>query len=120
MKSAKRLLLRLIVTPDRVRKVIVHVLAAFMQWATDTKAWNSISALPRWLRRLADFIDSWNMAELPESQDILLSELVRYAVTDEAVDKLIDAVVGMKSGNYPDGSRFLCRRDLIKMLRSAK
>lgn len=116
----KRLLLRLIVRPDRVRKLIARTVSAFMQWAADTRAWDAVSALPRWLRRLADFIDGWNAAELPADKDRLISELVRYAITDEAVDRLMETVVGLEAHSYPEGSRLLDRSELIKALKDAR
>lgn len=116
----RRFLLKLAVTPDRVRTLVARILSWFLLWATETKAWDAVSLLPKWLRRLADFIECWNAAELPADRDRLVSDLTRYAVTDEAVDRLIDTVVGLRDGNYPEGSAAVSRKTLVRMLRNSR
>lgn len=120
IRRIRRFLLRLAVTPERARSLIARVLSLFLAWATETRAWDAVSLLPRWLRRLADFIDCWNAAELPADKDRLISELVKYAVTDAAVDRLIDTVVGLRAGNHPLESVSVSKRELVRALRNMK
>lgn len=116
----RRLFLGLAVTPARVRRIIAGVVSWFLQWATTSKAWDAVSLMPRWLRRLADFIDCWNAAELPEDKDALIAELVRYAVTDEGVERLIDAIAGFEAKANTDGVVFLSRPELVKLIKESK
>lgn len=95
MSTIKRFFLSLLVTPERVRKVIAHVLAWLIHWCVDRGAWDAVSTFPKWLRKLADFIEQWNNTELPAEQDYLLADLVADAVTDEDVDSLLGTVSAM-------------------------
>ena len=105
LKSIRRCLLKLTVTPQRVRSVIARAISLFLRWATETKAWGSVSQLPKWLRLLADFIDRWNATTIPENKDRLIADLVKKALTDEGVGRLIDeiAVLEYKGGETSNG-----------------
>lgn len=92
----KRLLISWIVTPKRARKLIAKVLSWLILRCVLKGTWDVVSALPVWLRKLADFIERWNETELTEERDRLIADLVSDAVTDEAVDKLIDRISAMK------------------------
>lgn len=120
MKSIRRFVLKMVVTPARVRRIIAGAVSWFLQWATASKAWDAVSLLPKWLRRLADFIECWNATDLPEDRDALIAWLVRYAVTDAGVDRLIDTIAGFEAKAIPDGVRFLSRSELVKLLKEAK
>lgn len=121
MGIIRRFFVRIAVTPERTRRVVARSLSLFLQWAMESKAWETVSLLPKWLRRLADFIECWNEASIQEDRDRLLAELVRYAVTDEAVERLIDTVVGLEAeSNDASGVRVLSRPEIVKMIRNAR
>lgn len=105
LKSIRRFLLKLAVTPKRVRSLIARAISLFLRWATETKAWDAVSQLPKWLRLLADFIDCWNETELPENKDRLIAEMVKRALTDEGVGRLIDEIAALeyRGGKNGDG-----------------
>ena len=105
LKKIRRFLLLRTVTPERVRALVVRVISWFLQWATAKKAWGSVSQLPKWLRLLADFIDHWNATTIPENKDRLIADLVKKALTDEGVGRLIDeiAVLEYKGRGNSDG-----------------
>lgn len=92
----KRWLISLIVTPKRARSTIAHVVSWLLELCIMKGMWDVVSEFPKWLRRLADFIDRWNESTLPEDKDHLIADLVKDAVTDEAVDKLVDAISAME------------------------
>lgn len=120
IKTIRRFFLKVAVTPERTRRIVGGTISAFLQWAIETKAWDAVSRLPKWLRSLADFIDRFNESELPEERDRLIAELVKYAITDEAVGRLIDTIAGFEAKAHPDGVKFLSRPDLIRMLKDAR
>ena len=92
----KKLLISWLVTPKRVRKLIAKAVSWFLYRCMIKGAWDVISTFPRWLRRLADFIDQWNATELPEDKDRLITELVVDAITDEDIDKLLAQLTAVK------------------------
>lgn len=92
----KRWFISLVVTPTRVRKVIATAVSWFLQKCLRQRAWDVVAALPVWLRRIADFIDCWNAAELPADKDALVADLVKNALTDEAVDRLVDEITALE------------------------
>lgn len=120
LRRIRRLFLKIAVTPSRTRRLIAGLISWFLQWATASKAWDAVSLLPKWLRRLADFIECWNAADLPEDKDRLIAELVKYAITDEAVGRLIDTIAGFEAKAHSDGVKCLSRPDLIRMLKDAR
>jgi hypothetical protein len=93
----KKWLLSKIVTPSRVRRLVAAALSWLIYWCMARGAWDAVSAATAWIRRLADFIDSWNATSLPEEKDRLVADLVARAVTDEAVDRLVERVAAMKA-----------------------
>lgn len=92
----KRLILSWILTPKRARKIIANVISCLLYRCMVKGAWDVVSALPKWLRKIADFIDRWNETELTEDKDRLITELVGDAITDEAVDRLVDVVSSLE------------------------
>lgn len=94
-KWIKTKLIGLLVTPDRVRRLIAAGISWFMSWCCMQEAWEAVSALPKWLRKLADLIDSWNGTELSPIKDELVADLVKEAITDEQVDLLVDRISSM-------------------------
>lgn len=104
VKAIRKFFLKLAVTPERSRSLIARVLSLFLQWATETRAWDAVSQLPKWLRLMADFIDRWNATELPEDKDRLIAGLVKRALTDEDVGRLIDEIAALEMKQGPDGT----------------
>lgn len=98
MKRIKKFFLRILITPDRARRLIARIVSGLLLRAREHEAWDSVKAFPRWLRRLADFIDRYSVAEIPEEQDELVAELVRDAVTDAMVDRLLERVSALDTG----------------------
>lgn len=92
----KKLLISWLVTPKRARKWIACILSWIIYRCILKGTWDVISALPTWLRKIADFIDGWNATELPKEKDRLIADLVADAVTDEAVDRLLDRVTALQ------------------------
>lgn len=92
----KRWILSKIITPKRARKLIAGVLSWLIYRCIVRGAWDVLSATTVWLRKLADFIDSWNETELPAEKDRLIADLVADAVTDELVDRLVDTVSALQ------------------------
>lgn len=100
----KRFLIGLIITPKRARKIVARAISAVLQRVLRDKTWFVAGDLATWLRKLADFIDRWNVAELPADKDKIIAELVGSALTDEAVDHLIDEVAALEMKPGPDGT----------------
>lgn len=97
----KRWLLSKLITPTRARRLIAGVLSWLIYRCMARGAWDALSAMTAWLRKIADFIDGWNETDLPEEKDRLIADLVAEAVTDEMVDKLVDTVSAMKTEAAP-------------------
>ena len=93
----KKWILSLILTPKRVRKVVANVVSWLIYYSTAKGTWNTVLSCAAWLRRLADFIESWDRADFPEDKDRLIADLVSEAITDEAVDRLVERVAAMKA-----------------------
>lgn len=93
----KRWILSKIITPARVRRIVAGVLSWLIYMAIEKGTWDAVRAVAAWMRKLADFIESWSTAGLPEEKDRLLSDLVSDAITDEAVDRLVDRVAAMRA-----------------------
>lgn len=93
----KRWILSKLVTPTRVRRVVAGVLSWLIYTAIAKGTWDAVRAVAAWMRKLADFVESWSTAGLPEEKDRLLYDLVSGAITDEAVDKLLDRVAAMRA-----------------------
>lgn len=93
----KKWLLSKIVTPSRVRRLVAAALSWLIYWCMARGTWDAVSAVTAWIRRLADFIDSWNATSLPAEKDRLVADLVAHAVTDEAVDLLVERVAAMEA-----------------------
>lgn len=92
----KRLLISWLVTPKRARKWIACILSWIIYRCILKGTWGVISALPTWLRKIADFIEGWNATDLPKEKDKLIADLVADAVTDEAVDRLLERVTALQ------------------------
>ena len=93
----KKWLLSKLITPTRVRRLVATALSWLIYWCMARGAWDAVSAATAWIRRLADFIDSWNATSLSEEKDRLVADLVARAVTDEAVDSLVERVAAMEA-----------------------
>lgn len=93
----KKWLLSKLVTPTRVRKIVASVVSWLIYGAIARGIWDSVLDVARWMRHLADFIESWDKADLPVDKDKIISELVSKAITDEAVDKLLERVAAMRA-----------------------
>ena len=93
----KKWLLSKLVTPKRVRKIVASVVSWLIYGAIARGIWDSVLDVAKWMRHLADFIESWDKADLPEDKDKIISELVSRAITDEAIDRLLERVVAMKA-----------------------
>lgn len=93
----KRWLVSRLVTPGRVRRLIALALSWLIGKCVVSGAWDAVSTFPSWLRRLADFIERWNLVDAPDERERLLADLVADAVTDEQVDRLIDEVAAMEA-----------------------
>ena len=93
----KKWILSKIVTPTRVRKVVAGVLSWLIYTAVAKGAWDVVRSVARWMRKLADFIESWSATELPSDKDHMLYDLVADAITDEAVDLLVERVAAMRT-----------------------
>ncbi len=93
----KKWLLSKLITPTRVRRLVATALSWLIYWCMARGAWDAVSAATAWIRRLADFIDSWNAAGPLEEKDRLVADLVARAVTDEAVDSLVERVAAMNA-----------------------
>ena len=93
----KKWLLSLFLTPKRVRKVVANVISWLIYQSIAKGAWGTVLSCTAWLRKLADFIESWNATVLPKDKDQLISDLVAEAITDEAVDKLLERVAAMEA-----------------------
>lgn len=93
----KKWIISWFVTPTRVRKIVASVVSWLIYRAIVRGAWDTVLAAARWMRRLADFLESWDAADLPADKDKLIADLVGTAITDEAVDKLIEHVAAMKA-----------------------
>lgn len=100
--KVKRALISWFVTPDRARRAIASVVSWLLCRCMASGAWDAVSTFPKWLRKLADFIDAWNATELPADKDELILDLVKDAITDEDVDRLVDEVAAMAN---KDGGR---------------
>lgn len=92
----KQWFISLLITPKRVRKLIACVISWLLHKCIQSGAWDVVSEFPIWLRKLAAFIDKWNAVELPEDKDKLIADLVADAVTDDAVDTLIERVAALE------------------------
>jgi len=92
----KRWFLSKVITPERARKMIACALSWLIYHCIMRGAWDVMTAMSVWLRKIADFIDSWNSAELPAEKDRLIADLVADAVTDELVDRLVDTVAALR------------------------
>lgn len=93
----KKWILSKIVTPKRVRKIVASVISWLIYRAIVRGTWDIVLEVARWMRKLADFIEGWNVAELPADKDKLIADLVGEAITDEAVDKLLEHVAAMRA-----------------------
>lgn len=93
----KKWLLSKLVTPKRVRKIVASVVSWLIYGAIARGIWDSVLDVAKWMRHFADFIESWDKADLPEDKDKIISELVSRAITDEAIDMLLEKVVAMKA-----------------------
>lgn len=93
----KRWLLSKIITPTRVRKIVARVVSWLICTAIARGSWDSVLSVARWMRRFTDFIEQWTAAELPKDKDQVISDLVSEAITDEAVDRLVDSVAAMRA-----------------------
>lgn len=93
----KKWVLSWFVTPKRVRKVVAGVVSWLIYRAIARGTWGVVLEVARWMRRLADFIEQWDVADLPADKDKLIADLVGSAITDEAVDKLLERVAAMKA-----------------------
>lgn len=93
----KRWLISRLVTPGRVRRLIALALSWLIAKCVAGGTWDAVSTFPSWLRRLADFIERWNLVDAADERERLLADLVADAVTDEQVDRLIDEVAAMES-----------------------
>lgn len=93
----KKWLLSLFVTPKRVRSIVVIAVSCLIYKAVDSGVWDSVLSVSRWMRRLADFIEDWNGSNLPADRDRLLADLVAGAITDEAVDRLLERVAAFRA-----------------------
>lgn len=93
----KKWILSKIITPKRVRKIVASVISWLIYRAIVRGTWDIVLEVARWMRKLADFIEGWNVAELPADKDKLVADLVGDAITDEAVDKLLEHVAAMRA-----------------------
>lgn len=93
----KKWIISWFVTPTRVRKIVASVVSWLIYRAIVRGTWDTVLAVAHWMRRLADFLESWDAAGLPADKDKLIADLVGTAITDEAVDKLIEHVAAMKA-----------------------
>ena len=93
----KRWLISKFITPKRVRSAVACFISWLMHYAIAKGTWSSVLDVARWMRKLASFIESWDASDLPADKDRLLADLVGEAITDEAVDKLVDCVSAMKA-----------------------
>ena len=93
----KKWILSWFVTPKRVRKVVASVVSWLIYRAIVRGTWDIVLEVARWMRRLADFIEGWDAATLPADKDKLIADLVGAAITDEAIDKLLERVAAMKA-----------------------
>jgi hypothetical protein len=93
----KKWVLSWFVTPKRVRKVVAGVVSWLIYRAIVRGTWDMVLEVARWMRRLADFLESWDAADLPADKDKLIADLVGSAITDEAVDKLVERIAAMKA-----------------------
>lgn len=97
----KKWILSKIITPKRVRKIVASVISWLIYRAIVRGTWDIVLEVARWMRKLADFIEGWNVAELPADKDKLIADLVGEAITDEAVDKLLEHVAAMRAEYVP-------------------
>jgi hypothetical protein len=93
----KKWVLSWFVTPTRVRKIVASVVSWLIYRAIVRGTWDTVLSVARWMRRLADFLESWDATDLPAAKDKLIADLVGSAITDESVDKLIERVAAMKA-----------------------
>lgn len=93
----KRILLRIFVTPDRIRRVIVLCVSWFMTWCRGQAAWDRIAALSTWLRGVADLLDAWNATELAEDRDAEVERLVGRVVSDEDLRGVADRITALSA-----------------------
>lgn len=93
----KKWVLSWFVTPARVRKIVASVVSWLIYRAIVRGTWDTVLVVARWMRRLADFLESWDATDLPADKDKLIADLVGTAITDEAVDKLLERVAAMKA-----------------------
>lgn len=101
MTRVKRFLLRMLITPARARGLVVRVVSAVMLKAKAHDTWDMVSSFSAWLRKIADFLDRYNAAELPGAQDEVIADLVRSAITDDMVDRLIERVSALDTSVSP-------------------
>lgn len=93
----KKWILSWFVTPKRVRKVVAGVVSWLIYRAIVRGTWDMVLEVARWMRRLADFLEGWDAATLPADKDKLIADLVGAAITDEAIDKLLERIAAMKA-----------------------
>jgi hypothetical protein len=119
--AMKRWFLSKVITPERARKLIACALSWLIYRCMVRGTWDAISATTAWLRKIADFVDSWNSIELPAEKDRLIADLVADAVTDDLVNRLVDTVselqVGAPAVSGPEqATRCSCRSCTVPQL----
>ena len=92
----KRWVVSLVITPDRVRKAVAFLVSWLLVRVSATRTWDSVSSFTCWLHRMADFLDKWNATDLPDDKDRLVADLVKRALTDDDVSRLIDMVTSIE------------------------
>ena len=93
----KRWLLSWLITPTRVRKIVAGVVSWLIYRAIVRGTWDVVLEVGRWMRRLGSCIESWDAADLQADKDKIIADLVSEAITDEAVDKLLERVAAMRA-----------------------
>lgn len=91
----KRILLRIFITPDRIRRVIVLCVSWFMTWCRGQAAWDRIAALSTWLRGVADLLDTWNSTELSADRDAEVERLVGRVISDSDLRDVAERITSL-------------------------
>lgn len=93
----KRLLLRIFITPDRVRRAIALCVSWLMTWCRFHQAWDVVGALPRYLRGIADVIDVWNATELPADADARIERIVGDTISSDQIGGLVEMITSLST-----------------------